>query len=165
MRPPTVRTRIARSVPVGIAAATLVLVLAAGCVPGSTTTTPDTPMAIIETADGEVRVRVEIAETPATRGRGLMFRDALEGDAGMVFLFEEDSTSAFHMENTRIPLSIAFFAADGTILRILDMVPCPGPPCPIYDPEVTYRGALEANVGAFERWGVLTGDRVRIVRP
>ncbi|MGH2450578.1 MAG: DUF192 domain-containing protein [Candidatus Limnocylindria bacterium] len=146
------------------ALAALALATAACAIPPEPTEAPDLPVAIIETSGGEVRVRVEIAETPEERGRGLMSRDALDEDAGMVFLFQEPSTAPFHMENTRIPLSIAFFDEGGTILRILDMVPCPGPPCPTYDPEVTYRAALEVNRGAFERWGARVGDRIRIER-
>ncbi|HUG56204.1 MAG TPA: DUF192 domain-containing protein [Candidatus Limnocylindrales bacterium] len=147
--------------------AALALVASACAAPPASTATPtDLAVAVIETSAGEIRVRVEIAETPEERGRGLMSRDALDEDAGMVFLFEEPSTAAFHMLNTRIPLSIAFFDEDGTILRILDMVPCPGPaPCPTYDPGITYRAALEVNRGAFERWGVRVGDRIRLERP
>jgi uncharacterized membrane protein (UPF0127 family) len=79
-----------------------------------------------------------------------------------VFLFPEDTTSSFWMKNTLLPLSIAFYGADGRIVRILDMEPCRRAPCRLYDPHVTYRGALEVNRGAFRRWGVAEGDRVRV---
>jgi uncharacterized membrane protein (UPF0127 family) len=66
------------------------------------------------------------------------------------------------MKNTLIPLSIAFYDVDGTILRILDMEPCRSDPCRVYDPGVRYAGALEVNQGAFERWGVREGDRLEL---
>jgi uncharacterized membrane protein (UPF0127 family)/predicted small lipoprotein YifL len=132
-----------------------------------TTTQPEPaggPVVRIVTGDGEVEVPVEIADTPSERQRGLMFRESLPEDAGMIFVFEEDSSGGFWMKNTLIPLSIAFAGADGTIRRILDMEPCEAEPCLIYDPGVFYRFALEVNRGAFERWGVAEGDRLRLER-
>jgi len=136
----------------------LVLLLACAQAP------PPPPYASIATERGEVFVRLEIAETEEARRRGLMHRDALASDSGMVFLWPQDTASAFHMRDTNIPLSIAFFAADGRILRILDMEPCRADPCPIYEAEVQYRGALEVNRGAFARWGVGAGARLLVVR-
>jgi uncharacterized membrane protein (UPF0127 family) len=122
------------------------------------------PRAVIETKGDEVTVHVEVADTQAERARGLMGRRELQDDAGMVFLFPTDSTSAFWMKDTLIPLSIAFYDERGTIVRILDMEPCTRDPCVLYDPEASYRGALEVNRGAFERWGVREGDVLRLER-
>ncbi|HSK15026.1 MAG TPA: DUF192 domain-containing protein [Gaiellaceae bacterium] len=132
--------------------------------PTEATATSSGPVVRIETEAGEVEVAVEIADTPDERQRGLMFRESLPEDAGMIFLFDEDSSGGFWMKNTLIPLSIAFAGADGTIRRILDMEPCEEDPCPIYDPGVFYRQALEVNKGAFERWGVAGGDRLTLER-
>ena len=190
---------------------------------------------MIETRGGPVRLSVEIAETNAQRRFGLMFRDTLSSNAGMIFLFpdtlrdtgrvteaqfnaieegigEDDvrtrlgppkrteraesegktmdcwyygvrgggggfwfcffdgklelkapASGGFWMKNTLIPLSIAFFDARGRILRMLDMEPCREEDCPLYDPGVPYHGALEVNRGAFQRWGVRAGDRIRLV--
>lgn len=107
---------------------------------------------------------VEIADTDERRARGLMGRERLGEDEGMAFLWPEDTTTAFHMRDTLVPLTIAFFDADGRILRVLDMVPCTADPCPAYDPGLRYRGALEVRAGALERRGVRVGDRVRIER-
>jgi hypothetical protein len=117
------------------------------------------PRAVIETKGDEVTVHVEVADTQTERARGLMGRRELPDDAGMVFVF-----SAFWMKDTLIPLSIAFYDESGTILRILDMEPCTRDPCALYDPEASYRGALEVNRGAFERWGVREGDVLRLER-
>ncbi len=108
---------------------------------------------------------MEIADTPAERERGLMHREALGEDAGMLFVYERETTGGFWMKNTLIPLSIAFYDADGTILAILDMRPCRADPCAVFDPGVAYRGALEVNRGAFARWGVAKGDVIRVERP
>ena len=123
----------------------------------------DSPRAEIHTGDGDVFVQVEIADTPSERARGLMERTELADDAGMVFVFSEDSTSGFWMKDTLIPLSIAFYDEGGRIVRILDMEPCRQDPCPVYDPGAAYRGALEANKGAFRRWGVEVGDTLRVI--
>jgi uncharacterized membrane protein (UPF0127 family) len=120
--------------------------------------------AIIATSTGEVVVHVEVADTEAERRHGLMGRRMLGADAGMAFVFQEPDRGAFWMKDTLIPLSIAFYDEDGRILRILDMEPCPRDPCRLYDPGVAYRGALEVNRGAFRRWGVSEGDRLRLDR-
>jgi uncharacterized protein len=122
----------------------------------------DQPRLVIETSSGEVTVEVEVADDQGERAQGLMGRTELAPDAGMIFLFPEATRGAFWMKNTLIPLSIAFYDADGRILQILDMEPCRRDPCPLYDPEVEYRGALEVNQGAFARWNVNEGDRVRL---
>jgi hypothetical protein len=122
------------------------------------------PRVDLETREGAtVSVRVEIVDTPETRQRGLMGRSELDEDAGMLFVWPEEARSAFHMKDTRIPLSIAFIAADERILRILDMEPCTSDPCPLYDPGTSYRMALEVRRGSFARWGVREGDRARLV--
>ena len=135
--------------------------------PTSTEAPPTTeeqagPVVVLETAAGEVEVPVEVADSQQEREVGLMNRDSLPADAGMIFLFDEDHAGGFWMKDTLIPLSIAFADADGTILGILDMEPCEADPCDIYDPGVPYRSALEVNQGAFESWGVQTGDRLSL---
>ncbi|TBH17469.1 DUF192 domain-containing protein [Thermus thermamylovorans] len=105
-------------------------------------------------------LRVEVADTPERQARGLMFREALAEDEGMVFLFPAPTAGGFWMKNTLIPLSIAFFDREGMILRILDMEPCRADPCPVYHPGVIYQGALEVNQGWFARHGLTPGARV-----
>ena len=119
---------------------------------------------VIETDRRAVEVDGEVAESPAQREFGLMYRESLAPEAGMVFLFEKDVQGGFWMKNTLIPLSIAFFDRRGKILRIMGMEPCREDPCPVYDPGVAYRGALEVNQGAFERWGVSRGNVVQVQR-
>lgn len=102
-------------------------------------------------------VPVYVADTPSERSRGLMDRDTLPEGTGMVFRFASQSSSAFYMYRTRLPLSIAFYSADGRVLTVLDMEPCTAQQagdCPLYDPQVTYAGALEVNQGFFDRIGL-----------
>jgi uncharacterized protein len=122
------------------------------------------PAMTFETSRGPARVRVEIVDTPEARERGLMGRASLEADSGMLFVWGEEVASAFWMKDTLIPLSVAFLDADGRVLRILDMEPCRGDPCPVYDPQLRYRMALEVDRGAFDRLGIRVGDRGRLVR-
>jgi uncharacterized protein len=123
------------------------------------------PRAVLSHSGEATTIAVELADTPAEREQGLMGRTSLPADAGMVFVYPEDHAGPFWMKDTLIRLSIAFYAADGQILRILDMPPCQADPCPRYDPEVPYRGALEVNEGAFADWGITEGDRLRITSP
>jgi uncharacterized protein len=134
------------------------ILLAAGC--GGETGS----RAVIETGAGQVTVAVEIAESAEEQQVGLMHREALDDDAGMLFLFPGEHRGGFWMKDTLIPLSIAFVGSNGRIARILDMEPCRADPCPIYDPGVAYTSALEVNRGAFGRWGVEEGDRLRLER-
>ena len=120
---------------------------------------------VLSSGDASTTVAVEVADTPASREHGLMGRTSLPADEGMVFTWPADHAGAFWMKDTLIPLSIAFYSADGRILRILDMTPCKAEPCDLYDPRVPYRGALEVNRGAFDRWGISEGDRLRITSP
>ena len=121
-----------------------------------------TGTALITTAEEEIAVEVEVAMTEAQRQQGLMNRESLPADEGMFFVFpEEQRGSGFWMKNTLIPLSVAVADADGRITRILDMEPCTADPCEIYDPG-PFVTALEANQGAFERWGVEVGDHMEL---
>ena len=109
-------------------------------------------------------MRVEIAETEQQRQRGLMGRTSLDDDSGMLFTWPQDTDTSFWMKDTPLPLTIAFISSDGEIVRVFDMEPCAADPCPIYDPRLSYRMALEVKQGTLERLGVRTGDRVRLVR-
>lgn len=120
---------------------------------------------VIETDDGPVEVLVEVADEPAERQRGLMGREELPEDAGMVFLHEEPTTSGFWMKDTLIPLSVAFWDEGRTIVDILDLEPCEADPCEIYTPSGAWVGAVEVNQGFFEKHGVEVGDTVRLELP
>jgi uncharacterized membrane protein (UPF0127 family) len=113
----------------------------------------------IATAKGPVRFKVEVARTVAEQERGLMFRDAIAPDAGMIFPFSPPIMASFWMKNTRIPLDLLFIRADGTIARIaamakpysLDQIPANEPVAAV----------LEIAGGRAAAAGVAPGDHVR----
>ena len=121
----------------------------------------DTATAYIETDGNTALFNVEVADTPEERAYGLMNRESLPEDSGMLFVFFEPSSGGFWMKDTPVPLSIAFFDEDGEIISMYDMDPCTKEPCKSYRPERRYWGALEVNQGAFEEHGVEVGDVVR----
>ena len=147
-----------------VLAATLVLATLACGARAAEPVTFGKARAVITTERARIVLDVEVARTPEQRARGLMFRRSLAPRAGMVFIFERDVSGAFWMKDTLIPLSIAFYDRRGRILRIMVMQPCRAEPCPLYDPRVAYRGALEVNKGSFGRWGVTRGDTIRLTR-
>jgi len=102
-------------------------------------------------------VRAEIANTEQDRLRGLMFRDKLAENSGMIFLYPRPEASAMWMKNTRIALSVAFIDANGRILNIAEMEP--------YSEEAHASSgaaayALEMNRGWFRKQGIKAGDLV-----
>ena len=78
------------------------------------------PRVHIATAKGEVTVRVEVVSTPPTIQRGLMYRQHLPLDAGMLFLMEQEDDHTFYMRNTLIPLDMIFIGRDLTIAGIVE---------------------------------------------
>ena len=107
------------------------------------------------------RSSVEIADDDAERARGLMFRDELAPDAGMLFLFRQEAPRAFWMRNTRIPLDIIYLDEERTIVAwSLDTPPCRTRNCPNYPSRRAARYVLEVNAGEMERLGVAIGDSV-----
>jgi uncharacterized membrane protein (UPF0127 family) len=107
---------------------------------------------------------VEIARTPEERRRGLMDRESLAAQQGMLFVFANDrpANSGFWMYRTLIPLDIAYLNAAGTIVAIRNMTPCPAGSsnCPTYEPGTKYRYALEVNGGYFAARGIAAGGSV-----
>jgi uncharacterized membrane protein (UPF0127 family) len=78
------------------------------------------PVVTIDTGGRKVSFRVEVARTPEEHERGLMWREHLDADAGMLFVFDEPREQVFWMKNTLIPLDMIFIARDGRILGIVE---------------------------------------------
>jgi len=74
--------------------------------------------AVFHTSKGDFPFTVEIADTEASRERGLMFRTSLAPDAGMLFDYHREQETSFWMQNTLIPLDMIFISADGTVKTI-----------------------------------------------
>jgi uncharacterized membrane protein (UPF0127 family) len=80
----------------------------------------------------------------------------------MIFRFPGPTQGAFWMKDTLIPLSIAYYDAEGTVVAVLDMEPCTADPCPTYPPGTSYTGALEVNQGFFDDVGLEEGWMVAV---
>lgn len=112
----------------------------------------------ITTSHGPKRFRVEVARTLEQQERGLMYRDSVAPDSGMIFPFDPPQEISFWMKNTRVPLDMLFIRADGTIARIaamttpysLDLVPSGEPAAAV----------LEIAGGRSAALGIAPGDRV-----
>jgi uncharacterized membrane protein (UPF0127 family) len=105
------------------------------------------------------RVKVEIAATLEARMKGLMQREKLDADSGMLFVYAKEDHLRFWMKNTFIPLSIAFIKSDGTITQIKSMIPKNEETVWSVTP-VKY--ALEMNKDWFEFNDINVGDKVII---
>lgn len=102
-------------------------------------------------------VVVELAVTTDQRARGLMHREHMAADDGMLFVYPSSAPRSFWMKDTKIPLSIAFIDPKGKIVRIADMQPLMKTSTKSLYPA---KYALEMNQGWFEANGVATGGRV-----
>ena len=123
-----------------------------------TSNTPD-EQHTTTTSEGyiDLPLEVEIPNTDARFRLGLMFRESLDVNKGMLFIFEGVGQHSFHMKNTRIPLDIAFIKEDGTIESIKELKPYSS--LPVYsDGEVLF--AIEANRGWFTENNVEVGDEI-----
>ncbi len=106
---------------------------------------------------GAHALKVEVVQSDAERSAGLMFRQKLGRDDGMLFIFDEPAYHSMWMKNTLIPLSVAFIDAQGTILNILDMEPQTLDSHMSAGPSIY---ALETNKGWFTSKKIKAGDRV-----
>jgi hypothetical protein len=103
---------------------------------------------------------LEVVEDPEERRQGLMYRDSLASDAGMLFVFTTEVYGPFWMKNTYIPLSIAFISSDSVIIDIHQMEPLDT--VTKHMPDEPYQYAVEMNEGWFTEHGVKVGDKVKI---
>ena len=116
------------------------------------------PRVVVHAAKGPVAISVEIAATPARRERGLMYRNDLGADAGMLFLFPQDSDLRFWMKNTPLPLDMIFIDASHTIVGIVaDTRPFSTQALGVGKPS---RYVLEVHAGYAAKHGIASGDKV-----
>ncbi len=114
---------------------------------------------LVQTASSEFRFEVEVADDPAERAEGLMYREAMADNAGMLFLYPAPQPVQFWMKNTPMSLDLVFVRADGTIARIAanttpfseDMIPS----------GEKVSAVLEVKAGMMHQLGVRVGDRLK----
>jgi uncharacterized membrane protein (UPF0127 family) len=109
------------------------------------------------------RFTVDLATTPEQQALGMMFRDSMPADRGMLFLFPSERMRSFWMKNTRIPLDILYFDQD---LRLVSVAanarPCRTQRCPGYPSEGPAKYVLELNAGKAAELGVKPGDVLKL---
>ena len=113
---------------------------------------------------GGERFQVEVADDDAERARGLMFRDAMADDHGMLFIHDRQEPQAYWMKNTRIPLDILYFDRDRRLVsQQRDVPPCSGGNrCPSYPSKGAARYVLELNAGEAQRIGLQDGETLTL---
>lgn len=114
------------------------------------------------TDDGKVNVAVEVADTNEERSQGLMYRESLPENAGMLFIFNEEAPRTFWMKNTLIPLDIIFIGADMVVDQVTTAQPCATEQCPIYPSVQPAQYVVEVNAGFAHEHGIAAGDTVEI---
>jgi len=114
-------------------------------------------MPLIQLSAGVHLIKAEIAANNEHRQQGLMFRQKMAANEGMLFIFEQNALHCMWMKNTLIPLSVAFLDEQGRILNIEDMQPqtlenhCAVKPA---------KFALEVNLGWFKQRGIQAGSKI-----
>ena len=99
----------------------------------------------IDNGNKLIKINVEIADDNEKRIKGLMFRERLDNDAGMFFIFDNEEYQTFWMKNTLIPLDIIFIDKNFKITNIENAVPCKQEPCTLYRSVKPAEYVLEVN--------------------
>jgi len=111
--------------------------------------------------DGDV-VHVEVAADDPTRQQGLMYRDQLPADRGMIFFFTQRGNYPFWMKNTLIPLDMVWIDDQRRIVHVAhDVQPCKADPCPSVPPGAEARYVLEVAAGVAARHSLANGQTLR----
>jgi len=113
----------------------------------------------VELTVGNAQLTTEIASTGNQRYMGLSFRQTLEENEAMLFVYPSEQRLTFTMRNTLIPLSIAFISDQFVINEIHDM---PVGPNQTFPSQRKAKFALEVNQGWFERNNVKAGDVIKM---
>ena len=112
-------------------------------------------------ADGAA-IQVELAIDEATRTQGLMYRDHLADDRGMLFFFPESGDYAFWMKNTLIPLDMVWIDDQRRIVHVeANVPPCKADPCPNYPPNAKAKYVLELAAGVAGKHHLGNGQTLR----
>lgn len=113
---------------------------------------------VIKTQNSEYIFNVEVAETALERSRGLMYREQLKQNEGMLFIYPEKQIIKMWMKNTFIPLDMIFIDENGKIIKIIKMT-SPKDLTPI-GPEVKLKSVLEINGGLTSYLNINIGDKI-----
>src|SRR5438105_1482178 len=129
---------------------------------GATVTSP----VLTVTYPNGTRIQVELADTNEKRALGLMFREQLPNDRGMLFVFSEPGQWVFWMKNTTIPLDIVWLDRHKKIVDLVENIPgCRGDPCLQYQPAQQASYVLELAAGAVKREKLAKGMQLAFDLP
>ena len=150
----------------------LLLVCALACAQRTSTPLPASAATAPSDANGpriilpdKSVIAVEVAPDDDTRAQGLMYRDHLADDRGMVFLFPQAGEYPFWMKNTLIPLDMIWIDAQHRIVHIAhDVPPCKADPCPSYPPHAMATSVLELAAGVAAKHHLADGSVLRFER-
>jgi uncharacterized membrane protein (UPF0127 family) len=112
---------------------------------------------------GSACINAEIADTPESRSKGLMFREHLNDTEGMLFIFDTEGYRSFWMENTLIPLDMIWIDSNRTVVHIESAEPCKTLFCPFYNTPIPAKYVIEVNSGFAKRNRISIGDSVSII--
>jgi uncharacterized protein len=127
----------------------------------------DSRLIPIQTPSG-VAIQAEIADTPQKRATGLMYRDHLKKDHGMLFVFSEPQAWTFWMKNTKIPLDLIWMDAKKRVIYIERNVPIctrTDDSCPQYRPNDDALFVLEIAGGTVDGYKIENGSKLQFVQP
>ncbi len=114
---------------------------------------------VFNTDNGTHTYLVEVADEKEERNTGLMNRESLEENRGMIFIYEEEIKPAFWMKNTLIPLDMVFMDEDFKVVDyFVNVQPCEEDPCPHYIPNSNAQYIVEVNAGQVGKMGLERGD-------
>ena len=123
----------------------------------------DYSQVFIYTTNSEIMVNVEVADTPQKQSQGLMYRENLKLDHGMLFIFDDESILSFWMKDTLIPLDMIFVDKTFRIINVVDnALPCNIEPCPDYSSEKPAKYVIEVNAGFAKTNDIEAGDFISI---
>lgn len=110
----------------------------------------------------EATIQLEVAKTPQQQAMGLMYRDCLADDRGMLFPFESARVARFWMKNVPISLDMVFLNGDRVVGIAVDVPPCQVNPCPVYGPEAKVNQVVELRGGRAQELGIKIGDQIKV---
>lgn len=111
-----------------------------------------------------VKITAELAVTIEERQRGLMFRESIASDQGMLFIFEEEGIHSFWMMNVKFPIDILWLDREKRIVHIeYSAPPCKKMPCPSYEPKLPSMYVLELKAGGLKENQLKLYDRIDFI--
>ena len=107
-------------------------------------------------------IELEVAQTPEQQALGLMFRESLADNRGMLFPFQNQKVARFWMKNVPISLDMIFLNGDRVVGIEKNVPGCKSDPCPVYGPEALVDGVIELRGGRAEELKIKLNDKISI---